>query len=167
MRARPTKVPQAKTVQATTTAAARTAPAWGALVGLVLALGAAAPAEASPETLKRSVGNIVFAPFDFVLTPVVGANTMYNNLRDIDDSLGVRVAYPIPGYAWNCMALSQASIIRFITGGLELVPGLLLLPFRADLDPLYAPIERGNALVDVETPVIRVKFGVDYLTVPY
>ena len=42
--------------------------AWLLLVG---ALFAASPAQATYETLKRSLGNILFAPFDMALSPVV------------------------------------------------------------------------------------------------
>ena len=34
-------------------------------------------------------------------------------------------------------------------------------------DPIYAPVERGDALLNVETTPLRVKMGVDYTTVPY
>ena len=38
---------------------------------------------------------------------------------------------------------------------------------EADLDPLYDPVERGEALVDVQTPPLNIKFGVNYTSVPY
>jgi hypothetical protein len=142
----------------------------GAVVaGAVLASVAwfSSPASASPETLKRSIGNIMFSPVDFVLSPVVATHTIYNNLRDVDDSVGVRVVYLIPGIAWNTTIQAMAAGVRMITGLIEVVPGIGLFFFRADLDPIYAPIERGNALIDTDTPVVRVKFGVDYMTVPY
>jgi hypothetical protein len=37
------------------------------------------------------------------------------------------------------------------------------LPFEADLDPLFSPVEKSDALVDEETPVLNVKFGVNYV----
>ena len=136
----------------------------GALLAIVFA---ASPAAATYETLKRSLGNIVLAPVDMVLSPVVATNTVYNNLRDIDDSLGVRVFYVPAGAAWNTGVQAMAAIVREITGLIEFVPGLMVLFLDADLDPIYAPVERGNALLDVETPVIRLKTGVDYTTVPF
>ena len=127
----------------------------------------ASPGEASPETLKRSVSNILNSPFDFVLSPVVATNTIYNNLRDIDDSLGVRVAYTVPGILWNTGVQASASVVRCFTGVLEFVPGLGLVFFEADLDPLFAPPYRGQALIDYDTPPLYIKFGVDYTTVPF
>jgi hypothetical protein len=127
----------------------------------------ASPAAASPETLKRAMSNILFAPVDIALSPIVAARSIYNNLRDIDDTVGVKVAYPVPGFAWNTGLQIGAGAIRELTGLIELVPGIFLLPFEADMDPLFAPAEKADALVDVETPPLAVKFGIDYSSVPY
>ena len=102
-------------------------------------------------------------PIDVVFAPVVGSRSVYNNIRDIDDSMWVRVAYVVPGVAWNTTLVAGSGIIRCFTGLLEFVPGLGLLPFEADLDTLFAPVERSDALVDEETPVIPIKFGIYYV----
>jgi len=133
----------------------------------ILALALSGPASASPETLKRSMGNILFAPIDIALSPIVAAHSIYRNLHDVDDSLGVKLAYPLPGFAWNTGVQIGSGAIRGIAGLLELLPGLVLLPFEADMAPLFSPSEKGNALVDIETPPLKVKFGVDYTSVPY
>jgi hypothetical protein len=130
-------------------------------------IAAASPASASPETLKRAVGNILFAPIDIALSPIVAGRAIYNNIRDIDDSLGVQLAYPIPGYAWNLGVQIGSGAVREIAGLLELVPGIFLLPFEVDMTPLFAPGEKANALVDIETPPLNVKFGIDYTSMPY
>ena len=36
------------------------------------------------------------------------------------------------------------------------------LPFDADLDPLFDPVENSSSLVEWENGVIDVKFGVSY-----
>ena len=133
------------------------------LLAFGLALAGAPPASASPETLKRSVGNMVFGPLDVVFAPVVGSQTVYRNIQDIDDSMWVRVVYVLPGVAWNTALQAGSGIIRCMTGVIEFLPGLGLLPFEADLDPLFAPPEKADALVDRETPVLDVKFGVNYV----
>lgn len=138
-----------------------------ALLLMAVLLFVASPAAATYATLKRSMGNIVLAPVDMALSPVVATNTIYNNLRDIDDSLGVRVVYLPFGVCWNTGVQAMAAIIREITGLIEFVPALIVLPLEADLDPLYAPIDRGNALLDYDTPAIRFKVGIDYTTVPF
>jgi hypothetical protein len=135
-----------------------------AVAGILLM---ASPAAATYETLRRSLGNILFAPFDMILSPVVATNTVYNNLRDVDDSLGVRVAYVPVGVCWNTGVQAMAAIVREISGLIEFVPGLIVLPLEADLDPIYAPVERGNALLEVDTAPLRLKLGVDYTTVPF
>jgi hypothetical protein len=141
----------------------RASGAAAALVAALLALVAASPAQASPETLKRSVGNIIFGPVDIVFSPVVGSQTVYHNIQDIDDSMWVRVVYLAPGVVWNTTLEMGSGIIRCMTGLIEFVPGLGLLFFDADLDPLFSPVEKADALVDEETPVLNVKFGINYV----
>ncbi len=134
------------------------------MVAAVLAVASIAPstAEASPETLKRSVGNMVQAPLDLALSPIVAWATLNRNIRDIDDTTAVRVAYYLPGYFWLLGLQIGASAIRGLTGALEFLPGLFLLPFEADLDPLFDPVERGEALIEFESPVMDIKFGINY-----
>jgi hypothetical protein len=143
--------------------------ARGAVVAaaLMLALGAASPAQAGPDVLKRSLGNIIFAPVDLVLSPFIAANTLYTNLRNVDDSLGVRVAYVPMGFAWNTGVQGMGAVVREITGLIELVPGIGLFFLDADMDPLLAPVERGNALMSVDSEFFPVRIGIDYTTVPF
>jgi hypothetical protein len=136
------------------------------LFASTLALFASTPASATPETLKRSVGNIAFAPFDIAASPVTAGVALYTNLREIDDSSWVRIVFPIPGYVWILGVQIGGGAIREIAGLLELVPGLGLLFFDADLDPLYDLVERNDALVDLETPPLNIKFGVNYVASP-
>jgi hypothetical protein len=137
-----------------------------ALVAAMLALFASTPASATPETLKRSVGNILFAPFDIAAAPVTAGVALYTNLREIDDARWKRIVFPIPGYVWILGVQIGSGAIREIAGLLELVPGLGLLFFDADLDPLFGPVERNEALVDLETPPLNIKFGVNYVASP-
>lgn len=141
---------------------------WVGIASVVgLALGVASPAAASPETLKRSVGNILFAPLDIVFAPAAAGKIIYQNMRDIDDSQWVRIVYPIPGFFWVTGVTIGGGVLREITGLIELIPGLGLVFMEADLDPLFAPVERGEALVDVETTVLNIKFGMNYTSIPY
>ena len=132
------------------------------LAGLGAALLAAAPAQATPETLKRAVSNILFAPLDVALAPVVGAKTVYDGVRFIDDSLGVRIFYPIPGVIWNTGIVAGVGVIREMTGLIELIPGLLLFFSKDDLDPLLDPAESTDALVDIPNDFLPIRFGVLY-----
>ena len=137
-----------------------------ALAAAALALLASTPASATPETLKRSVGDILFAPLDIAASPITAGKALYNNLREIDDSRWVRIVFPIPGYGWILGIQIGGGAIREIAGLLELLPGLGLLFFDADLDPLYDPAERNDALVEVQTPPLKIKFGVNYIASP-
>jgi hypothetical protein len=138
-----------------------------ALTAATSLLAVASPAAATPETLKRSASNILFGPMDIVFSPIVGPRSVYNGLRDVDDTLGVRVFYTIPGIAWNTGVIIFSGAMRFLAGSLELVPGVLLFFFRADLDPIYAPAERAAALINVDTPPLYIKFGINYTVVPF
>jgi hypothetical protein len=139
------------------------APRTGVFFGLILLVaGLAGPASASPETLRRSVSNMLFGPLDVAFTPVVSARNVIYNLENVDDTMGVRVAYALPGYVWNMGVQIGAGTIRVLTGVIEFLPGLGLFFFDADLDPLFSPVERGNALVDIPTPPLNIKFGITY-----
>lgn len=167
--------------------ARRSSPATARLRAIALAAGLAtllvlAPAssQASPETLRRSVGNIVQSPLDLVLAPVVAGRTVVTNLRDIDDTPGVRVFYAVPGYLWLTGVQVGAAVLRGVSGCLELLPGVFLLPFETDIDPLFDPADRGSALAEyentlAESSVLRwfpmltwnVRFGVTYTSAEY
>ncbi len=132
-------------------------------IALMLSLALAGPAAASPETFKRGIGNLIFGPVDIALAPLVGTQAVYRNLRDIDDTLGVRVFFVVPGVIWNTFIQLGGGLIRTLSGAFEIVPGVFLIPFEADLDPLFAPVDRSDALVDEELALIHLKFGVNYV----
>ncbi len=133
------------------------------LAAAVLSLGTPGSAHASYRTLGRALGNIIQAPLDLALSPIVAGLALNRNIRDINDTRGVRIAYFVPGYFWMTGVQIGASVLRGITGGLELIPGLILLPFpESDLDPLFDPVENSQGLVEWENGVIDVKFGITY-----
>lgn len=125
------------------------------------------PARATPDTLKRSVENLTLWPIDVLLSPVVAGQTLVTNLQDIEDSTAVRIAYPLPGYVWLTCVQIGAGVLRGVTGAFELIPGLILLPLDADLDPLYDPADENEALVDYELPFYHIRFGINYTTAGY
>jgi len=125
------------------------------------------PAAADYQTFQRSWSNILFAPLDLVLAPVTAGKVEYQNLTTIEDTTAVRYAYAVPGYLWLTGVQVGAALLRGITGGLELLPGIALLPFpETKLDPLFDPVERSEGLVDYDNPVLPMKFGIDYATQP-
>lgn len=131
--------------------------------GLAFALLVSSPAGASPETLRRSFSNMLMSPLDLVCGPYVGVKSVIVNVRDIGDTTAVRVFYFLPGLGWNIGMQGFGAAFRTLAGILELVPGLVLLPFETDLDPIYALPERQDAIVDIETPVLYFKFCISYV----
>ena len=125
---------------------------------------AAAPAGASPQTIKRSIQNLTQAPLDIAAAPIVSAVTIFRNIRSIGDTTAVRIAYPLPGFAWNTMVNAGAGVLRGVTGIMEFVPGLILIPFEADIDPLFDPAEDNAGLLQWENGIYDVNVGVDYTT---
>lgn len=147
---------------------ARPLPVRRGLAALALASSLLAPgaAQAGGETLKRSVGNLIQAPIDVAISPVTAGVVEVRNLREIDDTLGVKIAYAVPGYLWLTGLHAGASVLRMLAGALELVPGLILLPFDAEMNALFDPAETGNALVSYDTPPMDVRIGIDYTAAP-
>lgn len=135
------------------------------LLSSVLALPT--PALAGTETLKRSVSNILSGPFDIVLCPITGGMATYRNIKNIDDSTGVRVAYALPGYIWMVTLFAGTSVLRVVAGFIELLPGIVLLFTDSELGPLFAPADRAEGLWEWDTPVVEFKVGIDYSAVPY
>jgi hypothetical protein len=136
-------------------------------LGLSLLCVAPRPAHAGYETLKRALGNLLFAPLDLALSPVVAGKTVYTHLRDVDDTRAVQIAYAVPGYFWVTGVQAAAAGIRAATGCIELLPGIGLLAFPGtEMSPLFDPVEKSDALVDFPNPAVNVKFGVDYTSPP-
>jgi hypothetical protein len=110
-----------------------------------------------------------------LLAPLTAGYTLVNNIRDIDDSTGVRVAYAVPGYGWLTGLNFAAGAMRGVAGIIEFIPGIVVYPFTADLDALYDPADRSPALVEIENPLAdsdsfgfvpllssNPRFGIDY-----
>jgi hypothetical protein len=130
---------------------------------LCLVVALASPAAATEATFKRAVSNLLCGPLDILLTPIVAPRAVYTNLQDIDDSTGVRIAWTLPGVAWNLLFNLGGGMLRTFTGVLEIVPGVLLLPFEADMDPIFAPPDRAPALIEEETHLGVLKIGINYM----
>ncbi len=142
----------------------RARPALALMTALFLIVGLSAPAAATEQTFKRAMTNLLFGPFDIALSPIVGPRSVYQNLQDIDDTTGVRIAYAVPGVAWNTAFNIGGGMLRVMSGLLEIVPGILLLPFEGDMNPLFAPPERADALIGEETSLTSIKGGSNHMS---
>jgi hypothetical protein len=149
-------------------------------------MGSLAPgASASPDTLRRGVSNIVMGPFDMILSPIQGLNTLANNLNDIDDSTAVRYVYVVPGLGWLTGLNFGGGMIRIATGAIESIPGVFLFPIETDVDTLFDPVDDAAALFSWDNPIaqmespwvyynpvvvpfaIQVKMGINYTRADY
>jgi len=136
------------------------------LAGLAALLVAATPgvSHAGSKTLIRSLQNLIFFPIDFALSPFVGGKAIWEKWRDSDDTTAVKYGYAPFAPIWGISVQAGASVLRGVGGCLELLPGLVLLPFDAEMEPLYDLPESQPALVDQEAGPVKIKFGVDYLS---
>ncbi len=143
--------------------------AAAALAACLLVPVLASPAAATSETLMRGLTNVVLAPFDAVLAPVTSAIGIYQNLRNIDDSPGVRLVYPLPAYFYAMGLQIGCAWIRASTGAMEVLPGIPLFFMDADMDPLFDPVDDADALVEIDTPLMEepLRFGINYTIAAY
>lgn len=130
----------------------------------VAALGLLQPAQAQArgETLKRAFGNITQGPLDVVLAPATAGVQLWHNLRTVQDTTGVRVAYAVPGFFWATGVNAFSGVLRVVAGTFELLPGIGLVFTDREMTPLFDPVEKADALVAHDTPVYPIKFGVEY-----
>ena len=120
--------------------------------------------DVAKRTLVRSLQNLILFPFDVALSPIVGGKAIWEKWRDSDDTTAVKWGYAPFAPIWGISVQAGASVLRGVSGALELLPGLVLLPFDAEMDPLYDLAETQPALVDQEAGPVKFRLGVDYLT---
>jgi hypothetical protein len=157
-----------------------------ALAALSAVLGAPGVARATDATLRMAFSNIINGPLDSATSPYTGGHILVNNLRDIDDSRGVRVFYAVPGYVWLVSLQFGCGGIRTITGALQTIPGVILFPFDNDMEEIFSPVESStpivvdwyNPIADNEAWYVRwnpvatvlsvpIKFGLNYTRADY
>jgi len=125
-----------------------------ALLSVLLLASLPGSAAASDATLRMSFANLINGPLDMATSPYTGGYVLVTNLRDVDDSRGVRVTYALPGYIWLTGLMFGSGGIRTITGALQTVPGVLLFPFDRDTDEMFSPVNSSSAVVlDWENPL--------------
>ena len=135
------------------------------LAALVALLSTTAPgvSHAGVKTLTRATQNLLFFPFDLVLSPFVASKITWDNWRNSDDTPGVKYGYALFAPIWSISIEAGASVIRGVAGFLELLPGIALVPFDAEMNPLYDLPESQPAWVDQGNENFKVRFGINYL----
>jgi hypothetical protein len=132
-------------------------------------LSLASPAAATPQTILRGIGNVALAPLDAALAPVSTFIGIRENLKNIDDSRGVRLFYPVPAYFYAVGLQLHCAWIRATTGFVEIGAGLLVLPLDTDIEPLFDPVDDATALVEIDIDYMDypLRFGVNYTASAY
>jgi hypothetical protein len=120
---------------------------------LVPILAAPGSADASPDTLRRSLENIVMAPLDIALAPANGWIALRANLPRVADTTAQRAVYAVPGYLGLTALHVGTGLLRAVSGVLQLPPGVALFAFDTDLPPGFDPFRKGSALVDWRNPL--------------
>jgi hypothetical protein len=120
------------------------------VIALLIAGGlSAAPAAAQVATMRRATENILMAPVDVVLTPVVVKNTVQAGLENAN--MPTALAVPTAG-----MGIILSSMLQLVVTGARLTSGLIELPVGALIAPVDALTER-----DLSTPVLFSTEGTD------
>jgi hypothetical protein len=142
--------------------ARRTLPA---ALGLALALGAAEPARADSSQLCRAGMNLLLSPLDALFSPVITAKDMHYGVTEIDDRVYNRILGVLPGYVFlNTVQLGGAAI-RFVAGGMELLPGIVTLFREGPQPPLFRAQDEAWALYSKNFGPCPVRIGSSYNTI--
>lgn len=111
------------------------------------------------ETLQRSLENITQPPLDLVLSGPNAVRRAVLNSQSDESPMPTKVIFAAPGVVLLTGVNVFGSVVRALAGVVELVPGLLDAP----MPPLFPTPRDGYSLVDHETSLYHIKFGVDYV----
>jgi hypothetical protein len=144
----------------------RSARRFVSLVALLALMITAVPgtSHAGTKTVRRAVQNLLFFPFDIALSPFVATKITWDSWRSSDDTKAVKYGYALFAPIWSFSIEAGASVIRGVAGALELLPGIAMIPFGAEMNPIYDLPESQPAWVDTGSDAFKVKFGINYLT---
>src|SRR5436309_274458 len=144
---------------------------WHAVGILLLALAAPEPrvahaAGARTDTLRRAVANVLLAPLDVALSPVVTVHALYGNAKAANYSPPATVALELlGGGGWFFPLTAVTGVFRMWSGFAEMPVGLALLVSKSftNWEPgAFFEVREEPALVSWPNLVMPVKFGVNY-----
>jgi len=139
-----------------------------ALVALVFAGllgGTPGQAKADASQLCRAGANLVLAPFDALLGPVIAAKDEYYGLTEIDDPLSNKIGAAAPGYVLLVGMQIGGALIREIAGVFEIIPGFVTLFRKEAQPPLFRSAEDAWSLYGEQFGPCPVKIGISYNTI--
>lgn len=135
-----------------------------ALVLATLAGGVPSQARADAGQLCRSVANMVLAPSDMLLGPVVAGKDEYYGLTEIDDPVALKAVGAIPGYILLLGLQTGGSIFRAIAGVMEFPLGVVTLFREGEQPPLFRSQQDAWAWYSEDFGPCPVHVGVSYNT---
>ena len=135
-----------------------------ALVLATLAGGVPSQARADAGQLCRSVANMVLAPSDMLLGPIVAGKDEYYGLTEIDDPVALKAAGAIPGYLLLLGLQTGGSIFRAIAGVMEFPLGVVTLFREGEQPPLFRSQQDAWAWYSEDFGPCPVHVGVSYNT---
>ena len=134
------------------------------LLGVICLAGslAAAPAQADPGQLCRSITTILFAPTDVIAGPYIAGRDQYARMQDNDDTWGVIIAYTVPGYVFLTGIQLFGAAIRLVAGTLEFVPGLITFFREGSTTPYFYDQDKGISLYSADWGPCPIRIGTSY-----
>jgi len=119
------------------------------------------------DTLRRAVANVLLAPLDVALSPVVTVQALYGNAKAANYSPPATVALELlGGGGWFFPLTAATGVFRLWSGFAEMPLGLALLVSKSFTDWQPAPffeVHGKPAMVSFPSGVIPIEFGVNYL----
>ena len=118
-----------------------------------LALAFATPAQASPDTLRLAFEDMTFGAVDVAASPVTAGVATAKNLDAVSDHPVLQGLYVLPGWLGLTFLQVGQGVLRAVVGAVEVLPGLALFPFDADVPEDWNVFRRGDLLVDARNPL--------------
>ena len=138
------------------------------LLALVLAsLGAGMPSQARADAgqLCRGFSNLVLAPADMALGPVIAGKDEYYGMTEIDDPMALKVVGAVPGYILLLGLQTGGAIIREISAFMEIPLGLVTLFREGEQPPLFRSQNDAWAWYSEDFGPCPVRFATSYNTI--
>jgi len=145
----------------------KTSPRALALALALAALAAGAPSQARADAgqLCRAASNMVLAPADMILGPVIAGKDEYYGLTEIDDPMAMKVIGAVPGYILLLGLQTGGSIIREIAAVMEMPLGVVTLFREGEQPPLFRSQQDAWAWYSEDFGPCPVRFATSYNTI--
>jgi hypothetical protein len=126
-----------------------------AAFGLLLAVaGSATRAEASPDSLRLALEDVLVGAADLAAAPVTAGVATAGNTAEVSDNGFLQGLYVLPGWLGLTFLQAGQATLRVVVGAVELIPGILLFPFPgADVPEDWNLFRQGEPLADLENPL--------------